>query len=259
MCEQSMKELKEALEGPLQAESFGKKRVGGGFYRNTPEESSTNSSCGQALRSAKCCALCCKSDTGHFSCNCCNNSISQVLQYPFYTWGNRLWSFLQGYQPSACLKLKSKHSFSDSETCSERGKKQKTKTKKKTLQQRLRCQSSQNLRKEQRAQCNTGREHRSNKEAEHLEVLPLVIMSQTRKSITTLRQDVFKADLPVAQMVKNLPVTWEIGVQSLGQKDPLEKELATHSNILAWRIPGTEEPGGLESRGVTKSRTRLSK
>ena len=254
MCEQSMKELKEALEGPLQAASFGKKKGGGGFSRHPPAESSTNSSCGQALRSAKCCALCCKSDTGHFSCNCCNNSISQVLQYPFYTWGNRLWSFLQGYQPSACLKLKSKHSLSDSETCSERGEK------KKNLQQRLWCQSSQNLRKEQRAQRDTGREHWSNKEAERLEVPPLVIMSQTRKSISTPRQDVFKADLPVAQMVKNLPATWEIGVQSLGQKDPLEKELATHSSILAWRIPGTEEPGGLESRGgVTKSRTRLSK
>lgn len=126
MCEQSMKELKEALEGPLQAASFGKKKGGGGFSRHPPAESSTNSSCGQALRSAKCCALCCKSDTGHFSCNCCNNSISQVLQYPFYTWGNRLWSFLQGYQPSACLKLKSKHSLSDSETCSERGEKKKT-------------------------------------------------------------------------------------------------------------------------------------
>ena len=77
-------------------------------------------------------------------------------------------------------------------------------------------------------------------------------MSQTRKSISTPRQDVFKADLPVAQMVKNLPATWEIGVQSLGQKDPLEKELATHSSILAWRNPGTEEPGGLESRGGHK-------
>ena len=54
----------------------------------------------------------------------------------------------------------------------------------------------------------------------------------------------------VAQMVKNLPVTWEIGVQSLGQEDPSEKGMATHSNLLAWRIPRTEEPGGLQSMGL---------
>ena len=46
-------------------------------------------------------------------------------------------------------------------------------------------------------------------------------------------------------MVKNLPVMQEIKVQSLGQEDPLEKEMATHSSILAWEIPGTEETGGL--------------
>ena len=48
-------------------------------------------------------------------------------------------------------------------------------------------------------------------------------------------------------MVKNLPVMWEIWVQSLGQEDPLEKEMATHSSTLAWRIPWTEELGGLQS------------
>ena len=51
----------------------------------------------------------------------------------------------------------------------------------------------------------------------------------------------------VAQKVKNLPAMWETQVQSLGQKDPVEKEQATHSSILAWRIPWTEEPGGLQS------------
>ena len=51
----------------------------------------------------------------------------------------------------------------------------------------------------------------------------------------------------VAQMVKNLPAMQETRVRSLGQKDPLEKEMATHSSILAWRIPRTEEPGGLQS------------
>ena len=49
----------------------------------------------------------------------------------------------------------------------------------------------------------------------------------------------------VAQTVKRLPAMRETRVQSLGQEDPLEKEMATHSSILAWRIPETEEPGGL--------------
>ena len=50
-------------------------------------------------------------------------------------------------------------------------------------------------------------------------------------------------------MVKNLPAMQETGVQSLGQEDPLEKEMATQSSILVWRIPWTEEPGGLQSMG----------
>ena len=51
----------------------------------------------------------------------------------------------------------------------------------------------------------------------------------------------------VAQRLKPLPAMWEIWVRSLGQEDPLEKEMATHSSILAWRIPWTEKPGGLQS------------
>ena len=51
----------------------------------------------------------------------------------------------------------------------------------------------------------------------------------------------------VAQRVKNLSAMWETWVQSLGWEDPLEKGMATHSSILAWRIPWTEEPGGLQS------------
>ena len=62
----------------------------------------------------------------------------------------------------------------------------------------------------------------------------------------------------VAQRIKRLPAMQEIQIQSLGWEDPLEKEMATHSSILAWRIPWTEEPGGLQSTGVTKSRTRLN-
>ena len=53
----------------------------------------------------------------------------------------------------------------------------------------------------------------------------------------------------VAQSVKNLPVVQETQVQSLGWEDPLEKEMATHSSILAWKIPWTEEPGGLQFMG----------
>ena len=53
----------------------------------------------------------------------------------------------------------------------------------------------------------------------------------------------------MAQKVKHLPTMWETRVQSLGQEDLLEKEMATHSNILAWKIPWTEEPGGLQSMG----------
>ena len=51
----------------------------------------------------------------------------------------------------------------------------------------------------------------------------------------------------MAPRVKNLPAMQETWVRSLGWEDPLEKEMATHSNILAWKIPGTEEPGRLQS------------
>ena len=53
----------------------------------------------------------------------------------------------------------------------------------------------------------------------------------------------------VAQMVKNLPAMQETQVQSLGSEDPLEKGITTHSSLLAWRIPWTEDPGGLHSMG----------
>ena len=52
----------------------------------------------------------------------------------------------------------------------------------------------------------------------------------------------------VAQTVKNWPAVWETWVPSLGLEDPLEKEMATHSSILAWRMTWTEEPGGLQSK-----------
>ena len=63
--------------------------------------------------------------------------------------------------------------------------------------------------------------------------------------------------LPMAQTVKNLPAMQETRVQSLGQEDPLKKEMVTNAGIFAWRIPWTEEPGGLQSMG-SQSQTWLS-
>ena len=60
----------------------------------------------------------------------------------------------------------------------------------------------------------------------------------------------------VAQMVKRLSAMWETWVRFLGQEEPLEKEMATHSSTLAWKIPGMAEPGGLPSMG-SHSRKRL--
>ena len=56
----------------------------------------------------------------------------------------------------------------------------------------------------------------------------------------------------MALTVRHLPTTWETRVQSLGQEDLLEKEMATHSSILAWKIPWTEEPGRLQSMGLQR-------
>ena len=59
----------------------------------------------------------------------------------------------------------------------------------------------------------------------------------------------------VAQTVKRLPAMWEIWIQSLGQEDPLETAMATHSSTLAWKIPWMEEPGGLQPMGCKESDT----
>ena len=58
----------------------------------------------------------------------------------------------------------------------------------------------------------------------------------------------------VAQTVKRLPTVWETGVQSLGREDLLEKEMATQSSVLAWKIPWMEKPGGLQSMGLQRVR-----
>ena len=59
----------------------------------------------------------------------------------------------------------------------------------------------------------------------------------------------------IAQSVKNLPAVQETRLRSLGREDALEKEMATHSSVLAWRIPQTEEPGGLQSMRLKESDT----
>ena len=58
----------------------------------------------------------------------------------------------------------------------------------------------------------------------------------------------------MAQMVKNLPAMRQTWVRSLGWKDSLEEEMATHSSVVAWRIPWTEEPGGLQAMGLQRVR-----
>ena len=58
----------------------------------------------------------------------------------------------------------------------------------------------------------------------------------------------------VTQMIKNLPAMWETQVLSLGWEDPLEKVMATHPSVLAWRIPWTEEPGRLQAMGSQRVR-----
>ena len=62
----------------------------------------------------------------------------------------------------------------------------------------------------------------------------------------------------MAQMVKSLPAMQKTPIQSLGQEDFLEEEMATHCSILAWKTPWTEEPSGLQSMGSQKSQTQLS-
>ena len=71
-------------------------------------------------------------------------------------------------------------------------------------------------------------------------------------------QDVMTQASLVAQTVRSLPAMWETQIRSPGGEDPLEKEMATHSSILAWRIPWMEKPGGLQSMGPKESDRRLS-
>ena len=80
------------------------------------------------------------------------------------------------------------------------------------------------------------------------------IVHGVKKSRTRLSGFHFRPSL-VAELVKNLPAMQQTCVQFLGQEDPLEKEIETHSSILAWRIPWREEPGGFQSMGSQESDT----
>ena len=85
--------------------------------------------------------------------------------------------------------------------------------------------------------------------------MPGIFSQQFTKEVVL--HDCFNVHFLVAQMVKNPPPVQETSIRPLSREDPLEKEMATHSSILAWRIPWTEEPGGLQSMG-SQSQTRLS-
>ena len=83
------------------------------------------------------------------------------------------------------------------------------------------------------------------------------VLIKKKKKIQSVCRTYIKLTLKVtslvAQLVKNLPAMQETWVRFLGWEDSLEKEMATHSSILAWRIPWTEEPGGLQSMGSQES------
>ena len=79
-----------------------------------------------------------------------------------------------------------------------------------------------------------------------------MLVSGVQQSDLIIHIYVIRASL-VAQWVKSLPAVWESCVRSRAWEDPLEKEMATHSSILAWRIPWTEVPGGLQSMGSQRA------
>ena len=77
----------------------------------------------------------------------------------------------------------------------------------------------------------------------------MLLFEKLMKNINSFPQKRYRAS-EVAQAVKNLPAMQDTQVQSWGREDPLEKEMASHSNILAWRIPWTEELGGVWFMGL---------
>ena len=89
-------------------------------------------------------------------------------------------------------------------------------------------------------------------------VVPVVVVGGCRRALAIETSWGMSGVSLVTQTVKNPPAMQEIWVQFLGQENPLEKGMATHFSILAWRISRTEEPGGLCSMGVIKGKTGLS-
>ena len=91
-----------------------------------------------------------------------------------------------------------------------------------------------------------------------LDKIQLPSMTKARSKLETVEifpkliKNIYKTPFPVAQMVKCLPTMWETWVWSLGWEDLLEKEMATHSSILAWKIPWTEERCRLQSMGLQR-------
>ena len=72
-------------------------------------------------------------------------------------------------------------------------------------------------------------------------------------------QTIIEMSYPGGSAIENLTTMQETGVRSLGGEDALAEEMATHSSVLAWEVPWTEEPGGLQSMGLQKSQTGLSR
>ena len=88
---------------------------------------------------------------------------------------------------------------------------------------------------------------RDNKRRKKKEKQPHIMLNSV---ISLFIKGIVRASVPSgSRRVKHLLAVWETWVQSLGQEDPLEKDMATHSGVLVWRIPWTEEPGGLQSMG----------
>ena len=84
-------------------------------------------------------------------------------------------------------------------------------------------------------------------------IFPQAVLNPASASFSLVFHVIYSASL-VAQSVKNLPAVQKTGVRSLSWEDPLKKEMETHSSSLAWRIPWTEEPGGLQSKGSQRVR-----
>ena len=91
-----------------------------------------------------------------------------------------------------------------------------------------------------------------------LRLFTLLLLLSIKSSLYIFIPVLCQMSFPGSSVVKNLPAMQETWVRSLSEEDPLKKEMATHSSILAWEIPWMEESGRLQSLGSQKSRTQLS-